>query len=81
MCAHSGHSKPVSAHATEGATAGGRSKKRVPTSCAGHQDVGCCFGQESRKLIMDGFPEANVVVSDITPDYWCAPQMGLSFVM
>ena len=37
------------------------------------QDIGCCFGQETRKLIVDGFPEANIIVSDITPDYWRAP--------
>lgn len=35
------------------------------------QDVGCCFGQELRKAILDGYPEANVVASDLTSDYWC----------
>ena len=35
------------------------------------QDVGCCFGQELRKAILDGIPEANVVASDLTSEYWC----------
>ncbi|KAK9837326.1 hypothetical protein WJX81_006410 [Elliptochloris bilobata] len=33
-------------------------------------DVGCCFGQETRKLMVDGYPEANIIANDITPDYW-----------
>ncbi len=43
------------------------------------QDVGCCFGQESRKLIRDGFPEANIVASDIIADYWCALPCPISY--
>lgn len=35
------------------------------------QDVGCCFGQELRKAILDGYPEADTVASDLTSDYWC----------
>ena len=34
------------------------------------QDVGCCFGQELRKAILDGYPEADMVASDLTSDYW-----------
>ena len=36
------------------------------------QDMGCCFGQELRKAILDGYPEADTVASDLTSDYWCA---------
>ena len=35
------------------------------------QDVGCCFGQELRKAILDGYPETDMVASDLTSDYWC----------
>lgn len=45
------------------------------------QDVGCCFGQESRKLIADGFPEANVIASDIISDYWCAMRAACSALL
>lgn len=41
------------------------------------QDVGCCFGQESRKLILDGFPRANIIASDIIPGYWRAAHKPL----
>ena len=39
-------------------------------ACLPAQDVGCCFGQELRKAILDGYPEANVVASDLTSEYW-----------
>lgn len=39
-------------------------------ACLPAQDVGCCFGQELRKAILDGYPEADMVASDLTSEYW-----------
>ena len=39
-------------------------------TCLPAQDVGCCFGQELRKAILDGYPEANMVASDLSSEYW-----------
>ena len=36
------------------------------------QDLGCCFGQDTRQLILDGVPESSIRATDITPDYWSA---------
>ncbi|BDA47220.1 probableBRG0 Methyltransferase adrK [Coccomyxa sp. Obi] len=33
-------------------------------------DIGCCFGQDTRQLILDGVPAQSVTATDITPDYW-----------
>lgn len=33
-------------------------------------DIGCCFGNDIRKAIADGFPAAGCVGSDLRPEYW-----------
>jgi len=33
-------------------------------------DLGCCFGNDARKAISDGFPAARVVTSDVRPEFW-----------
>ncbi|OBZ78828.1 hypothetical protein A0H81_00367 [Grifola frondosa] len=33
-------------------------------------DIGCCFGNDVRKAIADGFPIRNVVASDLHPEFW-----------
>ncbi|KAA1474302.1 hypothetical protein DENSPDRAFT_323230 [Dentipellis sp. KUC8613] len=33
-------------------------------------DVGCCFGNDVRKAIFDGFPMENVVTSDLNGELW-----------
>ena len=33
-------------------------------------DLGCCFGQDVRKLIFDGAPAANLVASDLRSSFW-----------
>ncbi|RPD58889.1 hypothetical protein L226DRAFT_471237 [Lentinus tigrinus ALCF2SS1-7] len=33
-------------------------------------DVGCCFGNDVRKAIMDGFPMERVICTDLLPDFW-----------
>ncbi|OBZ78829.1 hypothetical protein A0H81_00366 [Grifola frondosa] len=33
-------------------------------------DIGCCFGNDIRKAIADGFPIQNIVASDLRRDYW-----------
>ncbi|GBE78156.1 hypothetical protein BKA93DRAFT_733445 [Sparassis latifolia] len=33
-------------------------------------DVGCCFGNDVRKAVVDGFPVQNAVASDIVPEFW-----------
>ena len=38
------------------------------------QDLGCCFGQDTRQLILDGISESSISATDITPDYWFATQ-------
>jgi hypothetical protein len=38
------------------------------TFCA--QDIGCCFGQDTRQLILDGVPANSITSTDLTPDYW-----------
>ena len=48
-----------------------RDMKQLPGACLPAQDVGCCFGQELRKAILDGYAEANMVASDLTSEYWC----------
>ena len=44
---------------------------RFVPACLPAQDVGCCFGQELRKAILDGYPEDDMVASDLTSEYWC----------
>ncbi|KZT70706.1 hypothetical protein DAEQUDRAFT_764289 [Daedalea quercina L-15889] len=38
-------------------------------------DVGCCVGNDVRKVIADGYPLKNVIASDIEPAFW---QLGHS---
>ncbi|THH07312.1 hypothetical protein EW146_g9357 [Bondarzewia mesenterica] len=33
-------------------------------------DIGCCFGNDARKAVVDGFPVQNVIASDLRKDYW-----------
>ena len=33
-------------------------------------DLGCCFGQEIRKLIFDGAPSENLYGTDLRPDFY-----------
>ncbi|TBU34845.1 hypothetical protein BD311DRAFT_828054 [Dichomitus squalens] len=33
-------------------------------------DIGCCFGNDVRKAVSDGFPVDNCVATDIHPEFW-----------
>ncbi|KAE9411498.1 hypothetical protein BT96DRAFT_15080 [Gymnopus androsaceus JB14] len=33
-------------------------------------DIGCCFGVDVRKAIVDGFPAQNIIASDLCPEFW-----------
>jgi len=33
-------------------------------------DIGCCFGNDARKAVVDGYPIRNVIASDLRPEYW-----------
>ncbi|KAE9409777.1 hypothetical protein BT96DRAFT_1085631, partial [Gymnopus androsaceus JB14] len=33
-------------------------------------DLGCCFGNDIRKAIQDGFPAQNIIASDLQADFW-----------
>ncbi|KAH7907891.1 hypothetical protein BJ138DRAFT_425752 [Hygrophoropsis aurantiaca] len=33
-------------------------------------DIGCCFGNDVRKAVADGFPVQNVLAMDLVPDLW-----------
>lgn len=33
-------------------------------------DLGCCFGQDLRKLVADGAPSQNLYASDLRRDFW-----------
>ncbi|KAJ7844379.1 hypothetical protein B0H14DRAFT_2776702 [Mycena olivaceomarginata] len=33
-------------------------------------DIGCCFGNDLRKLASDGFPVQNMIASDLRQDFW-----------
>ncbi|MEW5299209.1 MAG: hypothetical protein WDW36_002244 [Sanguina aurantia] len=35
-------------------------------------DLGCCFGQDTRQLLMDGIPAGSIIASDIHDGYWQA---------
>ena len=34
------------------------------------QDVGCCYGQDTRQLMTDGWKEEELVAIDLVPAYW-----------
>ncbi|KAA1474374.1 hypothetical protein DENSPDRAFT_326522 [Dentipellis sp. KUC8613] len=33
-------------------------------------DIGCCFGNDVRKAVADGYPVQNAVASDLQPGFW-----------
>ncbi|KAJ6577227.1 hypothetical protein B0H19DRAFT_1118752 [Mycena capillaripes] len=33
-------------------------------------DIGCCFGNDLRKIASDGFPAQNMIASDLRQDFW-----------
>ncbi|KJA22934.1 hypothetical protein HYPSUDRAFT_40436 [Hypholoma sublateritium FD-334 SS-4] len=33
-------------------------------------DIGCCFGNDIRKAVLDGWPVQNVIASDLNPGFW-----------
>ncbi|EJU05123.1 hypothetical protein DACRYDRAFT_20662 [Dacryopinax primogenitus] len=33
-------------------------------------DIGCCFGNDARKAVVDGYPMQNIICSDLRPQYW-----------
>ncbi|EIW65002.1 uncharacterized protein TRAVEDRAFT_68659 [Trametes versicolor FP-101664 SS1] len=33
-------------------------------------DIGCCFGNDIRKAVHDGYPIENIVASDLHPEFW-----------
>ncbi|KAH9922698.1 uncharacterized protein B0H18DRAFT_1016496 [Fomitopsis serialis] len=33
-------------------------------------DIGCCFGNDVRKAIADGYPRENCIASDLESDFW-----------
>jgi hypothetical protein len=35
-------------------------------------DIGCCFGNDLRKAVADGFPRAGCIGSDLRPEFWQA---------
>ncbi|EPQ55307.1 hypothetical protein GLOTRDRAFT_116242 [Gloeophyllum trabeum ATCC 11539] len=39
-------------------------------NCAIFLDIGCCFGNDARKAIDDGYPLRNVIASDLRPEFW-----------
>lgn len=34
------------------------------------QDLGCCYGQDTRQLILDGWRHQELAAIDLVPDYW-----------
>jgi len=45
-------------------------KLRCERPDAIYLDVGCCVGNDMRKVVKDGFPAENVVATDIMQDFW-----------
>ncbi|KZP00333.1 hypothetical protein CALVIDRAFT_533344 [Calocera viscosa TUFC12733] len=33
-------------------------------------DIGCCFGNDARKAVVDGYPMQNIICSDLRAQYW-----------
>ncbi|TDL28238.1 hypothetical protein BD410DRAFT_782209 [Rickenella mellea] len=33
-------------------------------------DIGCCFGNDARLAVKDGYPIENIITSDINPEFW-----------
>ncbi|KAL6060979.1 ProbableBRG0 Methyltransferase adrK [Balamuthia mandrillaris] len=39
-------------------------------------DLGCCFGTDTRRVILDGWEQQNIVAVDVTPFFWnCGLQL------
>ena len=34
------------------------------------QDIGVCFGQDTRQLLLDGWSAHELIAVDVVPDYW-----------
>ena len=34
------------------------------------QDIGACFGQDTRQLLLDGWSAQELTAVDVVPDYW-----------
>ncbi|KAK0469996.1 uncharacterized protein EV420DRAFT_1298367 [Desarmillaria tabescens] len=35
-----------------------------------YADIGCCFGNDPRKAVADGYPVEQVIASDLHPEFW-----------
>ncbi|KAK0480788.1 hypothetical protein IW261DRAFT_1474583 [Armillaria novae-zelandiae] len=35
-----------------------------------YADIGCCFGNDPRKAVIDGYPVEQVIASDLYPEFW-----------
>ncbi|KAK0470237.1 uncharacterized protein EV420DRAFT_1499203 [Desarmillaria tabescens] len=35
-----------------------------------YADIGCCFGNDPRKAVVDGYPVEQVIASDLHPEFW-----------
>lgn len=35
-----------------------------------HVDTGCCFGQDTRQLLADGWRQDQLMATDLVSDYW-----------
>ncbi|SJK99966.1 uncharacterized protein ARMOST_03277 [Armillaria ostoyae] len=35
-----------------------------------YADIGCCFGNDPRKAVADGYPVEQVIASDLLPEFW-----------
>ncbi len=35
-----------------------------------HLDTGCCFGQDTRQLLADGWKQHQLIATDLVSDYW-----------
>jgi len=33
-------------------------------------DIGCCFGNDARKAVSDGYPVENIIASDLRQEFW-----------
>ncbi|KAI0737401.1 hypothetical protein C8Q80DRAFT_1115292 [Daedaleopsis nitida] len=33
-------------------------------------EVGCCFGVDLRKVVLDGYPVDSIIASDVVPEFW-----------
>jgi SAM-dependent methyltransferase len=47
-----------------------KAKSTNPKSSFRFLDLGCCFGQETRDILLSGINQAQMYVSDLVPNYW-----------